>query len=203
MRISHTALEDCLRNPQQWYSSTRVASSHPYKMGYERALRLSIYHYHRTSADDARSYLAKMIRRHDFKNPKKVTEIEEGLEAYIMWANSEHIKAAGVQVHIGFSLGFLELRGEVGRVDVTPSGYRAVLLGAAPADWQHQLRMPLIQASVSSEYGRPVDEIEVGFQMLDASHLRTVSYDMAELSRAQRRFRRLGSIIRRISRSTP
>jgi len=62
MRISHTDLETCVRNPQDWYVSTRNAPSHGYKMGYERVLRLALFHYHKTSTADARDYLDKMIR---------------------------------------------------------------------------------------------------------------------------------------------
>ncbi len=202
MRISHTALDACLRNPRQWYTSTRILDSHPYKMGYERALRLSTYHYHRTSAGKARAYLTELIKKHDFKNAKKVGDLEDDLESYILWANSDKVKSAGVQVRISLPLGFLELRGEVSRVDVTPSGYRAVLLGNSPPKWRGQLRMPLIQSAVSLIYGRPEVEIEVGFQKPDGTNLETVSFDQSQLTAARKGFRKLGAVIRRISRSS-
>jgi hypothetical protein len=200
MRISHGALDACLRNPQLWFTS-RDASSHPYRMGYERALRHAIFHYHKTSAPEARAYLASMISKHNFRNAAKVAQIENDLEAYMTWANTENLRIATVQARIYFECGFLELSGEIGRVDVTTSGYRAIILRPPAVDWQTELRMPLIQEAVSTTYGRPVEEIEVGFQRLDSTDLQTVSYDATQLRKAEVRFRALGRTIRQLSQS--
>lgn len=202
MRISHNTLDDCLRNPRQWFISTRSSSSHPYKMGYERVLRLSIYHCHKNSADEARRYMSEKITRHNFRNAQRVSEIENGLESYIAWAVSERLRNAGVQININLSLGFLELRGEISRIDVIDSGYRAVLLGTRTENWQSQLRMPLIQSAVSLTYARPAQEVEVGFQELDGANLQTVSYGSRQLKAAQEEFRVLGNAVRRISTSS-
>jgi hypothetical protein len=199
MRISHTELETCLGNPPNWYVAVRTASSHGYKMGYERSLRLTIFHYHKTSAAEARQYLDKMVKKHNFKNAARVTEIENGLESYIHWAESESLKVADTRIKITLPVGFLELRGEVGRVDVTAAGYRAVLLSQPPPDWQQQLRMPLIQAAIGAMYGRPPDKIAVGFQELDGSNLETVVYGRRQISAAEQRFRLLGETVRRLS----
>jgi hypothetical protein len=75
MRISHAELEACLKNPRGWYVSSRTASSHGYSMGYERALRLTLFHYHKTSADEARRYLEQMVKKHNFKNEARVSQI--------------------------------------------------------------------------------------------------------------------------------
>jgi hypothetical protein len=104
-------------------------------------------------------------------------------------------------VNIAQQLGFLELRGEIGRVDVTSAGYRAVLLGGAPIDWEQQLRMPLIQAAVALMFGRPQDLTEVGFQDLDATNLATKVFSDGQIQRAQRKFMALGRIVRRISKA--
>jgi hypothetical protein len=199
MRISHTELEICLRNPSNWYVSARTASSHGYKMGYERALRLTIFHYHKTSATDAREYLDRIVKKHNFKNAARVTEIENNLESYIQWAESESLKVADTQIKITLPLGFLELRGQVSRIDVTAIGYRAVLLGQAPPNWQQQTRMPLIQAAIGAMYGRPPGKIAVGFQELDGSGLQTVVYNRRQISAAGQRFRALGETVRRLS----
>jgi hypothetical protein len=199
MRISHTDLEVCVRNPRQWYASTIAAPTHGYKMGYERVLRLSVFHFHKTTAEAARDYLTDMIKKHQLKNTTRVSEIENGLEAYIKWTISERLKVAGTHVRISLALGFLELRGEIGRVDVTDSGYRGVLLSEAVPNWQAQLRMPLIQAAIASLYGRPTERTEVGFQELDGSNLQTVIYASRQITTAQEKFRALGRLMRSIA----
>lgn len=201
MRISHTQLESCLANPRAWYRSSIAAESHPYLMGYERVLRLSIFHFHHTSDVAARDYLARMIRRHSLKNVGRISEIEIRLDRYIKWATKERLKVADTKVNIAYELGFLELRGEIGRVDVTDSGYRAVLLGKVPQDWEKQLRMPLLQVAVAQMYARPREKTEVGVQELDASNLAVRLYSDMEIQRTQRKFMALGRIVRRISKT--
>ena len=201
MRISHTQLESCLANPRAWYRSSLAAESHPYLMGYERVLRLSIFHFHHTPSVAARDYLARMIRRHHLGNVGRISEIEISLDRYITWATQERLKVAATKVNIAYELGLLELRGEIGCVDVTDWGYRAVVLGKVPQDWEKQLRMPLLQAAVAQMFGRPQDKTEVGFQELDASRLAVRLYTDREIQRAQREFTALGRIVRRISKT--
>jgi hypothetical protein len=202
MRIAHGDLEACLRNPQQWFSSMS-STSHPYKMGYDRALLLSIFHYHKTSAIEARNYLSAIIQRHNFNNASRVMRIEADLEEYIRWGVAQNLRTAAVQMKIQLLSGFLELRGEVARLDVTTLGYRAVLLKEPPSGWRTQLRMPLIQLAVSGTYARPAGEIEVGFQRLDGSGLETACYSAREIRSAVARFGILGRQIRRLSQSGP
>jgi hypothetical protein len=201
MRISHTQLETCLASPRTWYRTALAAESHPYLMGYERVLRLSIHHFHKSSSAAARDYMAEMIRKHNLRNVSRVNEIEISLDRYIRWSIAEALKVADTKVNIGHQLGFLELRGEIGRVDVTSTGYRAVLLGKVPVDWEKQLRMPLIQAAVALMYGRSQDNTEVGFQELDASNLAAKLYSDRQIQKAQRTFMALGQILRRIAKA--
>jgi hypothetical protein len=168
-------------------------------MGYDRLLRLAIFHFHNTSAVGARSYLANGIAKHDFRDAKRVTEIENNLESYMDWAASAGLRIADVHARLEFQEGYLELRGEIGRIDVTRAGYRAVLLTDPPREWKTHLRMPLIQAAISSTYGRPATEIEVGFQNLDGSDLDVFSYGTRRLEEARAEFRTLGRRIRRLS----
>ena len=202
MRISHTQLESCLANPRSWYRAAIAEESHPYLMGYDRVLRLSIFRFHHASAQVARDYMAQMVRRHHFKDAGRVREIESSLDRYIAWVSTEALRVADTNVKIACEIGFLELRGEISRVDVTATGYRAVLLGRVPPDWRSQLRMPLIQLAVASMYGRRQDRTEVGFQNLDASNLVTSLYTQQQVERARRRFTALGRVVRRIERET-
>src|ERR1700678_3723464 len=164
MRISHSELQSCLANPQSWYQASLIDDAHPWSMGYQRVLRFTIFHFHKSSASEARAYMDVAVRKNRFKNADRIREIEKGFDRYVKWASQENVKGADTKVNLSYKCGFLELRGEVGRVDVTGPGYRAVLLGNAPDDWENQLRMPLMQAAISSIYGRPQDETAVGFQ---------------------------------------
>jgi len=200
VRIPHNQLEDCLSNPAKWYSSARTDVSHPYKLGYDRALLLSIFQFHKTSANDARQHLSNTITRHNFKDSNRVAAIEDRLESYMAWATSHNIKVAEVQAKVRLDGGFLELRGEISRVDVTPDGYRTVILRDPPPNWERELRMPLLQLAASINYGRPDQEISVGFQRVDGTSLRVRTYNTSQLRAALTKFKRLGGRIRQLSR---
>jgi hypothetical protein len=200
MKISHTQLESCLANPSGWYRASLAAVPHPYMMGYDRVLRLSITRFHKSSRpSDARQYLAEMIRKHNLTNVDRIREIETNLDRYIKWATTQRLKVADTKLNIAYQVGSIELRGEVGRVDVTSLGYRAILFGSAPADWEKQLRMPLIQSAIAEIYSRSREKTTVGFQKLDASSLATTTYSEAEIQRAERRFRALGRTLNEIA----
>jgi hypothetical protein len=192
-------IDSCLANPRQWYTSTSSAASHPYKMSYSRALQLAILQYHRVSQRVAQQYLDNLIKRHHFKDVRRVTKMESDLLSYIRWATSERVKMVDFKVNISLPSGFLELRGEIGRVDITATGYRAVLFGRPAANWRQQLRMPLIQVAIGQMYGRPTEDVEVGFQELDGSNLQTIIFTAAQTTSAQRRFRGLGETLRKLS----
>ena len=192
-------IESCLANPRQWYTSTSSAASHPYKMSYSRALQLAILQYHRVSQRVAQQYLDNLIKKHHFKDVRRVTKMESDLLSYIRWATSERVKMVDFKVNMSLPSGFLELRGEIGRVDITATGYRAVLFGRPAANWQQQLRMPLIQVAIGQMYGRPTEDVAVGFQELDGSNLQTIIFTAAQTTSAQRRFRALGETLRKLS----
>jgi hypothetical protein len=196
MRISHTALDACLGNPRHWYVSLRGSASHPYKMGYARALQLAILQYHRGSAQNAEQYLDRLVKKHNFKDARRVHKMSSDLNAYIRWSVLEHLKVVDFKAKISLPLGFLELRGEVGRIDVTKRGYRAVLFGEPSPTWRQQVRMPLIQLAIAQMYARPAEDVAVGFQELDGSNLQTTVFTAGQISAAQRRFRTLGETLR-------
>lgn len=148
MRISHTELETCVNQPRKWLVAKATTVPHGFPMGYNRALLSAIYHFHRgNSASSTRQYLGRLITRYNFKDPSKVHKIETNLERYLNWAQSSGVITADCRIRISLDVGgFLELRGEIGRVDVITTGYRAVLLSDPPPNWRRQLRMPLIES---------------------------------------------------------
>src|SRR5208337_997217 len=94
-------------------------------------------------------------------------------------------------------------RGEMHRLDVLPNGYRALLLGQYPRDWETQMRMPLLQSAVARRYGRPIDHIAVGVQHLDGSGLTAKKYSQAEIAAAESDFRNISRIVERHARNVP
>jgi hypothetical protein len=93
MKISHGELEICLQQPRAWMREKLTTTPHGIKMGYRRALLLSIYRYHKTKQTIvARQYLRDIIQRHQFKNITRVDEIEVAFESYVKWCESETLR---------------------------------------------------------------------------------------------------------------
>lgn len=204
MKISHGELEQCLQQPRAWLRENLITASHGWKMGYHRALLLSIYRYHKTKQTTvARQYLHDIIQRHQFKNITRIDEIEVAFESYVKWCETQNIAVADSRVRIGLGSGYLTLAGEVHRVDVTPEFYRAVLLGSFPANWHKQMRMPLIQRAISEQFARPLDEVAVAVQQLDGSNLQVHSYSAKSIRRTEGRFKELARQLERYSRAFP
>lgn len=78
----------------------------------------------------------------------------------------------------------LILGGNVGRIDLIPQGYRAVLLETVSSNWDQALRMPLIQRGVADAYGRPEEEFWVAAQDLNGSNLQLYKYSTEEIDAA-------------------
>lgn len=204
MKISHSELEGCVRQPRGWLREKLTTPAHPFKTGYNRALLLSIYNYHKTKQPTvARQYLRDIIQRKQFKDLTRIDEIEVAFESYVRWCQTENVAIADSHILIRFDAGYLTLVGEVVRVDVTSDYYRAVLLGPFEATWQRQLRMPLIQKAISEKFARPVKEVAVCVQQLDGSNLQIRSYSATALVRAERRFRDLAQRLQRYARTFP
>ncbi len=203
VKISHTQLETCRRQPKQWLLAAIAAANQPSprRLGYERALRLAIQRYHReNSADRARQHLRDLIGRHKFQNTERVDEILLSLDSYITWCVDSATITADSGVRLGLNpQGYLTLVGEIPRLDITTDGYRGVLLGTSPTGWRNQLRMPLLQRAIAIKYGRPVDEIGIGIQDLDGSGLQVAIFSMGQIRTAEREFLDLGERVRRLA----
>jgi hypothetical protein len=170
MNISHTQLDDCRSNPRSWVQA-KAGPDAFFSYGYNQALLHAIQHYHRSQgdADSARRYLQESVDR-NFENEVRAEQIQEWLEAYIKWCQQSGVIVADSKFRIKLNLGvMLELRGEMHRLDMLPDGYRALLLGAYPPNWESQLRMPLLQRAVAVRYGRPIDKLSSGCSTLTAA----------------------------------
>jgi len=207
MRISHIQLETCRSNPIQWVKlrlNQGTSASPQFGMSYDRALRLAIHSFHKTDATTARRYLENLILRQQqkkkFLNRPRVDGIRRDLESYMKWRKS----CSDTVIDSDFQLkdtgtSFLTLGGKISRLDLTSNGYRAVLFGVPNPTWKQELRMPLIQSLVAEMYGRPVEEITVGFQRLDGQNLETTTYSRVEIKRALKQFQSLAETVEKQS----
>lgn len=199
MKISHRELEECRHAPRNWWQSRQSAGAFR-TFGYGQALLNAIHRYHRTeSARVARSHLREMIDR-NFTNERKIDELEADFESYIRWHRRSGIIVADSNIRLSYSIGgFLDLSGLISRLDVTDTGYRAIILGAGRANWPSELRMPLIQSAIALRYGRPLNEVAVGVQEPEGSALEEEIYTAAQIADARREFLRLGEGVRQLT----
>ncbi len=197
MKVSHRQLEECRRRPRQWIAS-QLSPSTARSFGYAQALLLAIHRFHNDGPAAARQHLNNLIDLH-LTNETRIEEIQDDLESYMHWINRTGTIIADSKIRIALDIGgFLTLSGEVSRLDVTADGYQAVILGEKPPGWKQHLRLPLVQRAMSIRYGRPTHEIAVAMQDLDGSDLEALSFDEAEIGRAESEFRTLGDSVRHL-----
>lgn len=167
-------------------------------MGYDQAVRLAIYHFHKTGLpDEARRYLVDLFARSRLSNTVRLDTSEANLDAYLQWHSESGAITADHKVRILLDLGgYLQLSGEVARIDIIESGYRAVLLGATDQQFREQLRMPLLQRAIATTYVRPVELIGVGMQALDGSGLAIRCFSPRQIRAAEAEFTQLGETLR-------
>ncbi len=199
MKVSHRELEACRAGPLAWVQARLSGGSTFSRFGYNQALLNAIRKYHKSGDDapSARRHLKELIDR-NFKNESRIDETEDALQSYISWHEASGTVVADTNIRLSYGIGgYLELGGLITRLDVIPTGYRAVLLGPLGAQWKSQLRMPLIQDAIAIKYGRPVSTVSVGIQDLDGGNLQQTTYTVDEIQRARADFRRLGKTIAR------
>ena len=187
MKISHRQLSECQGNPIEWVSNKVNPTSTFRRPGYEFCLREGICRFHRDGdVKAAREYTQKMIQSHKLNNKSRIQNTLMRFDAYMNWFKKETITTIDSRIILDFSLGHgLTLGGIISRVDMTPKGYRAILLEEIPLQWEEELRMPLIQRGLALIYGRPEDEFVVGIQELDASDLAVTSYSKTDIDHAE------------------
>ena len=198
MRISHKQLEECRQQPRQWVVNVGGYTG-PRRLGYSQVLQLAIHRYHKEGPNAARQHLINLMTRADFRNAVRIDLTQTSLDRYINWHETSGTITVDDRVRLTLDVrGYLILSGEVSRVDITPDGYRGVLLGAPPCRWREELRMPLLQRALSRLYGRPVNEVEVGVQELDGSGLLTTVFTSRRIADAEREFLELGAQVRQL-----
>lgn len=192
MKISHKDLESCRVSPSSWVTS-KQASGRFGRMGYGQALRYAICEFHKQ--DDVKAGAAKLdgYVAKNFKNEKKIEQLYERLDQYAQWFATAGIISAEANVLLNFPLNSeWRLGGYVSRVDLTESGYRAILFEVPSASWKLQLRMPLIQQAIAERYGRPAKEVRIGLQNLEGNNLLDTRFGAETRKSALSEFKRIG-----------
>jgi hypothetical protein len=202
-RVSHAELSDCQRSPRQWVQSKVLpGGAHPV-FGYRQALINAIFRFHKAnSLDEAEAALRAALSR--FQDAERIEEILEQFSTYIDWVEQSGIVVADSRIVVDAPFGNrLHMGGIVSRLDVTDSGYRAVLLQTPSARWRQELRFPLIQAAIALKFSRDVRRVEVGVQEDDGSELQVHRYSERDISTARSEFREIETAVAAVAGQLP
>ena len=174
IRISHTELAAAQQDFAAWWRTKQAPATGGRRLGYAQAVKLAIYKYHSLQANGPASlaHFDQLVSAR-LTNAQRIAQARLQLQAYIDWVEDSGVIVADHRVRLNLPLdGEVALGGEISRIDMIPTGYRAVLLMArAPARWKQELRMPLIQLAVANRYDRPAVDVRVAVQLLDGNGL--------------------------------
>ena len=174
IRISHAELAAAQQDFAAWWRTKQAPATGGRRLGYAQAVKLAIYKYHSLQANGPASlaHFDQLVSAR-LTNAQRIAQARLQLQAYIDWVEDSGVIVADHRVRLNLPLdGEVALGGEVSRIDMIPTGYRAVLLMArAPARWKQELRMPLIQLAVANRYDRPATDVRVAVQLLDGNGL--------------------------------
>jgi hypothetical protein len=200
MKISHGALEECVRDPNRWLTAQQSGQQRFYSLGYDQILLFGIYRFHRTRSEQVgAAWIDALFQRHAERLTTEFRRegVREQYRSYAEWCLNTAVPAIEPRVVLnGDFRQFLTLGGLLHRVDATPTGVRGVILGDYRATWRSELRMPLIQIALAARYGLDRAAVVVGVQRLDGSDLRETTFDRRRLAQAQREFRTISEYVR-------
>lgn len=172
MKISHSELEACRKDPAGWLAKSGGFA----RGGYASDVKLAISHFHKTGSHKAaqeklEEYLKKYV------NAQKKQWARDTLDNYVVALDKSDWLVADTKLRLSLELGHgVVMSGEMSRIDVNPKSgqYQAVLLAESiDGNWKSELRWPLVQLAVSQKYSREIEEIAVGMQTLDGSVIDT------------------------------
>jgi hypothetical protein len=201
MRLSLGAIEAALANPAAYRAGVEAGDGGGFGYTYANALRNGIYRYHSTMDRDAASeYLDESIRRSKkLKSTQRRIETLEQLDWYmdqhaaLNWPTFDTRLRVKVPVPAR-AADSLTCTGEVGRVDLVPSGGYAgwLFVSTLGTNWQQELRMPLLQGVLAAEIlNVATEEVQVGIYDFGGRQAVRTRFDDTTVRRARRRFSRL------------
>ena len=201
MKLALGAIQDALANPAAFRARADAGNGGSFGYTYANALRNAIYRYHRTmNRDDAAEYLEATIRNSArLKSDKRRLETVEQMDWYIDQHAALGWPTFDTRVRVRISVPArasesLICTGEVGRIDLVPSGGYAAWLfvSSLNSEWKNELRLPLLQSTLAGHtLGVPNDEIQVGAYDFENRQVVRTSYADSVIRAARRRFSRL------------
>ena len=182
MKIRHSELEACRKDPAGWLASSGGFA----RGGYASDIKLAISHFHKTGSHQAaqeklEEYLKKRI------NAQKKQWARDTLDNYVVALGKSDWLVADTKLRLSLELGSgVVMSGEMSRIDVSPKSgqYQAVLLSASiDGNWTSELRWPLVQLAVSQKYSREIEDVAVGIQSLDGSVIDTRCFSKGRINK--------------------
>lgn len=202
-RLPLRELEEALKNPSAYRAKLEQSAESTYGATYFGALRDAILKYHKDYNDIAQTRAYLEVRLNRFKDSIRSSETMEQLEWYIEdyvsrgWPMFETRMRVVIPLP-QWALPNLVCSGEVARVDVIPTGgYAAWLIRSRGVDdWFHELRMPLIQGTVSESILKvPVSEVSIGIYSFAEQFVDLRSYSQPEIDQA---YSKLADLLREL-----
>lgn len=152
-----------------------------------RALTYAVCRYHAPGGD-----LAGATRYLEERYRKRFTRVSLDILQDQLAEYTREFRATGntaikslLKVCIGLTDEF-ELRGEVGRLDITPSDrYAAWLLVKEAGDWRSDPRMPLLQGHFADVWDISPAQVTVGVYDFSLARHQAVSFSRAQIERAR------------------
>jgi hypothetical protein len=133
MRISHRDLVMCKRDPANWVAQKVNPPENGPRAGYNAYLKNGIRRLHKgATLEEATAAMVAALERNKILNSVARTQaVIDQLASYSDWYSQEQPAVAESFFNIEYpATQFLTLAGQVGRVDVTETGHRGILLGA-------------------------------------------------------------------------
>jgi hypothetical protein len=203
MRLPLGAIEEALANPPAFRARADAGDGGGFGYTYASALRNAIYRYHATrDRDDAAEYLEESIRKSkNLTSSLRRAETIDQLDWYIEQHTALGWPTFDTRVRVSIPVparaaDSLACTGEVGRIDMVPTGGYAAWLFASSVspEWRDELRMPLLQGTLADvTLAVPANEIQVGIYDFSARHVLSTTFADNVIRVARRRFKRLVS----------
>lgn len=169
-----------------------------FTFGYFNVLRNAIHHYHksRNRRDLGQAYLETQLAR--FKAESKKQQTISRFNWYVDETREQGNVFVQSRLRVSIPLparvdGVLQCSGEVGRIDILPSGgYAAWMLRSREAGgWEVELQMPLIQQAVARQLAIDASEVTIGVFAFGDSMVASKCFSSLAISRADNRLNKV------------
>src|SRR5687768_8255349 len=101
MKISHTQLEQCRKNPAAWVAGGAGGRA---TFGYNAAVKLAIFHFHKTgSHKKAQDQLEGYLK--NFVDAERRQWARDTLDNYVLWSSGSGLLVADTKPRISLPLG--------------------------------------------------------------------------------------------------